>query len=84
MEMLSKGGVDTYWNNWVPIKLNIFIWRLRLNGLPTRFTLSNQGILMDSILCPVCSTTVESIEHLFATCNDLIELWTRVAIWWGV
>ena len=39
---------------------------------------------MDSILCPVCSNTVESIDHLFLNCNQLIDLRTRLAIWWDV
>ena len=28
--MLHSGGPETRWNNWVPIKVNIFIWRLQL------------------------------------------------------
>ena len=68
------GGV--YWNNWVPIKLNIFIWRLRLKGC----LLEQIFLMLDSILCPFCSTSVESIDHLFLGCSELIDLWTRVAI----
>ncbi|KAL7587905.1 hypothetical protein Lser_V15G40076 [Lactuca serriola] len=82
--MLPTGGGETYWNNWVPIKLNIFIWRLRLNSLPTRANLSYRGILLDSILCPVCSAMIESIDHLFFGYSELIDLWNRVALWWGV
>ncbi|XP_023739863.1 uncharacterized protein LOC111887963 [Lactuca sativa] len=40
--------------------------------------------MADSILCPVCSTTVETVEHIFANCSELIVLWTHIAIWWGV
>ncbi|XP_023728374.1 uncharacterized protein LOC111876074 [Lactuca sativa] len=40
--------------------------------------------MVDSILCPVCSSIVETVEHIFANCSDLIALLSRIAIWWGV
>lgn len=71
-EMLLTGGCETRWNNWVLIKLNIFTWRLRLHNIPTRDRLSSRGITVDSILCPVCSITIESIEHLLSSCSELL------------
>ena len=71
-------------NNWVPIKLCILRWRINLLSLPTRERLSARGILIDSILCPVCGIGVETIDHIFAGCSQLKEVWCRIAIWWGV
>ena len=81
---LFGGGPVTRWNSWIPIKLNVMLWRVCNGILPTRERLSLRGIMVDSILCPVCSVAVESIDHLFVGCSNLVELWARVAIWWGL
>ncbi|KAL4563350.1 hypothetical protein LXL04_027391 [Taraxacum kok-saghyz] len=81
---LSGGGPPTRWNSWIPIKLNVLNWRICNGILPTRERFSVRGILVDSIMCPVCSVAVETMEHLLAGCNQLLEIWGRIAIWWGV
>ncbi|KAL4578257.1 hypothetical protein LXL04_014377 [Taraxacum kok-saghyz] len=81
---LFRGGVQTTWNNWVPIKLNVLLWRINLAVVPTRERVSSRGIMVESILCPVCGVAVESIDHLFVECSQLREIWHRLAIWWGV
>ncbi|KAL4566050.1 hypothetical protein LXL04_030160 [Taraxacum kok-saghyz] len=81
---LFIGGEETSWNSWIPIKLNVFLWRVMGGGLPTRERLSRRGILLDSILCPVCNDQVESIPHILTGCSQLFEIWARIAIWWGV
>ena len=45
---LFRGGDVTTWNNWVPIKLCVLLWRIRLSGIPTRerrLTIFLQGAL---------------------------------------
>lgn len=69
--LLFTGSCETRWNNWVRIKLNIFIWRLRLWSIPTRQSLSQCGITLNSIMGPICSTTVESNDNLFTDCIQL-------------
>ena len=81
---LFRGGDVMNWNNWVPIKLCVLLWRIRLSGIPTRERLSARGIMVDSIMCPVCGGAVETIDHIFAGCSQLREVWCRIAIWWGV
>ena len=81
---LFRGGEGTTWNNWVPIKLNVLMWRIKLAIIPTRERLSARGIMVDSIGCPVCGLSVESVNHIFADCSLLREVWHRLAIWWGV
>ena len=68
----------------MPIKLTIFIWRMRLRSILTRQSLSHCGITLNSIKCPICSPTVESTDHLFAGCIQLRDIWFCVAIWWDV
>ncbi|XP_023765317.1 uncharacterized protein LOC111913837 [Lactuca sativa] len=79
--MLYSGGGETRWNNWVPIKINILLWRIQLLSIPTRERLSHRGIMLDSILCPICSRSVESVDHLFTECIELMEIWPCIAIW---
>ena len=43
----------TRWNKLLPIKINIFSWRLSLNRLPTRSNLDYRGVDLDSVLCPL-------------------------------
>ncbi|KAL4560754.1 hypothetical protein LXL04_032908 [Taraxacum kok-saghyz] len=81
---LFRGGQVTRWNNWVLIKLNILLWCINISILPTRERLSVWGILVDSIMCHVCSVAVETVDHIFGGCSLLLEVWHRIAIWWGV
>ncbi|GJV68508.1 RNA-directed DNA polymerase, eukaryota, reverse transcriptase zinc-binding domain protein [Tanacetum coccineum] len=55
-----------------------------LDKIPTRLNLSDKGIDLDTLLCPVCMQTGESTEHLFSSCPNLCPLWHRIAVWWGV
>nr|GEW74686.1 RNA-directed DNA polymerase, eukaryota [Tanacetum cinerariifolium] len=55
----------TRWIKEVPIKVNVHAWKVRINGLPTRWNISRRGIDIPSILCRLCETGVESSKHLF-------------------
>lgn len=69
---LLAGGMETRWNNYVPIKLNILIWRLTLQSAPTRGRLSYRGIEVDSIMCLICYIVVETVDHLFVGFNEVL------------
>ncbi|GKC03638.1 RNA-directed DNA polymerase, eukaryota, reverse transcriptase zinc-binding domain protein [Tanacetum coccineum] len=71
----------TRWNRSVPIKINIFLWRLALNKLPTRVNLDRKGIDIDSTLCPICFEDVETINHIFFSCEMAKDLWALLARW---
>ncbi|GJR52275.1 RNA-directed DNA polymerase, eukaryota [Tanacetum coccineum] len=45
-------GTHTRWIKLVPIKVNVFAWRLASNKLPTRFNMSSRGLEIPSIVCP--------------------------------
>nr|GEX09965.1 nuclear pore complex protein NUP1-like isoform X2 [Tanacetum cinerariifolium] len=61
-------GVQTRWVKLVPIKFNVFAWRLALNKLLTRFNMSSKGLEVWSIVCPVCNVGAEMVDHLFFSC----------------
>ncbi|PWA39142.1 RNA-directed DNA polymerase, eukaryota, Reverse transcriptase zinc-binding domain protein [Artemisia annua] len=82
--LLGSSGVPTRWNTLVLRKLNILLWRIFRDRIPTRLNLRDKDIDLDSLLCPVCMQIGESTEHLFSSCSDLCPLWHRIAVWWGV
>ncbi|GJZ40058.1 RNA-directed DNA polymerase, eukaryota, reverse transcriptase zinc-binding domain protein [Tanacetum coccineum] len=67
--MLLKTDVPTRWVKSIPIKINIFPWRVSLVKLPTWLNLSLRGLDILSIICPLCSIVVESTSHLLFSCQ---------------
>ncbi|GKD15026.1 RNA-directed DNA polymerase, eukaryota, reverse transcriptase zinc-binding domain protein, partial [Tanacetum coccineum] len=84
INILVGSDSPTRWNRSVPIKVNVFLWRLALNKLPTRVNLDRKGIDVDSTLCPICGDDVETINHLFFTCEMARVLWANLACWWDL
>ncbi|GJU23372.1 RNA-directed DNA polymerase, eukaryota [Tanacetum coccineum] len=79
---LPKVDSCTRWVKYVPIKINIFAWKVFLDKLPSRLNLSLCGLEIPSILCPICSVAVESSSHLFFACHLARQLRFKVARWW--
>ncbi|GKB80164.1 RNA-directed DNA polymerase, eukaryota [Tanacetum coccineum] len=67
--MLPKTDVPTRWIKYIPIKINNFAWRVSLDKLPTRLNISLRGLDIPSIICPLCSITVELNSHLLFSCQ---------------
>ncbi|GKB94008.1 RNA-directed DNA polymerase, eukaryota [Tanacetum coccineum] len=82
--LLPKGDVPTRWVKVVPIKINVFAWRVRLDKLPTRLNLSLRGIEISSIMCPLCNSSVESASHLFFSCHVSRLIWKKILRWWDL
>ncbi|GJU77019.1 RNA-directed DNA polymerase, eukaryota [Tanacetum coccineum] len=80
--LLPTVGSPTRWAKVVPIKINIFAWKVCLDKLPMRLNLSLRGIDIPSIVCPNCSLAGESCSHLFFSCSMARLLWRKVARWW--
>nr|GEV27413.1 RNA-directed DNA polymerase, eukaryota [Tanacetum cinerariifolium] len=74
----------TRWNKCVPIKVNVFIWRLTLNKLPSKLNLHRRCIDVSSGLCPICQDDVESVNHIFFNCDMAKALWDLLAKWWDL
>ena len=80
-QLLPSLNLATRWNTCLPRKVNIFIWRIRLDRLPHRLNLSKRGLEIDSILCPICNNSVESNDHVFFSCEVASNAWRLVRIW---
>ena len=81
---LFTGENSTRWNNYVPIKLNILLWRISLTRIPTRENLGGKGIIIDSSLCPTCLEVPETVGHVFAGCKEVVDIWDLISRWWDV
>ncbi|GJV31360.1 RNA-directed DNA polymerase, eukaryota, reverse transcriptase zinc-binding domain protein [Tanacetum coccineum] len=81
---LDVSPIASRWNGCIPIKVNIFLWKLLLNKLPTRVNLDWRGIDVPSILCPICQEDVETANHIFLTCEMASTLWSMLDNWWEV
>ena len=66
---LWNGNVPTKWVNLIPIKVNVFCWKMYLDGLPTRYNMSKRGFMLKAITCPMCQDKVEEVDHLFFGCS---------------
>ncbi|GKD60574.1 RNA-directed DNA polymerase, eukaryota [Tanacetum coccineum] len=49
--LLPKENVATRWIKTIPIKVNVFAWKLHLDRLPTRSNIFKRGIQVQSSLC---------------------------------
>ncbi|GJZ06340.1 RNA-directed DNA polymerase, eukaryota [Tanacetum coccineum] len=74
----------TRWVKYVPIKVNVFAWKVKMNALPTRFNISRRGIDIESILCPLCDSGAESSNHLFFNCTVARHIFSKIVRWWDV
>ena len=63
------------------IKVNVFMWRLGLNKLPTLVNMDRKGIDVASLLCPICSEHVECVDHLFFSCDMTRDIWALLTRW---
>ncbi|GKA28887.1 RNA-directed DNA polymerase, eukaryota, reverse transcriptase zinc-binding domain protein [Tanacetum coccineum] len=80
--ILPVSTVPTRWIKLLPIKINVFAWKVSHDALPTRLQLSLRGIDIPSINCPTCDSGVESTSHTFFSCLVIRQVWRRIQIWW--
>lgn len=67
-KMLLEVASKTRWIKAMPIKVNIHAWKVKIDCLPTRINISQRGMKIESIICPMCGEAAESSRHIFFTC----------------
>nr|GEX68341.1 ribonuclease H-like domain-containing protein [Tanacetum cinerariifolium] len=82
--LLVTSSSPTRWSKLLPIKVNVFSWRMILDKLPTRVNLSNRGMDIPCVLCSVCDIRVESRNHLFFGCSMACDLYRLISRWWNI
>ncbi|PWA93092.1 RNA-directed DNA polymerase, eukaryota [Artemisia annua] len=81
---LPKAPTATRWVKYVPIKINVFAWKVFLDRLPTRSNLQHRGIHVSDSLCPICSSVQEDSSHLFFSCSLVTDVIRLVCRWWNL
>lgn len=82
----SSSNYKSYWNRLVPKKVNVFIWRLIRDCLPTSINLFAKGIDVTTVRCNNCKGGVEFTKHVFQECafvkhtRGLLRRWTKYDI----
>nr|GEU33246.1 RNA-directed DNA polymerase, eukaryota [Tanacetum cinerariifolium] len=69
---------------YIPIKINVFAWRARLDHLPTRSNLVHRGVVLDYSLCPLCGLVPEDIYHVLFRCDTAKLVFRRNCRWWDL
>nr|GEW41770.1 RNA-directed DNA polymerase, eukaryota [Tanacetum cinerariifolium] len=82
--ILSSAEDRWRWSPLVPIKVNVLAWRLAINKLATRVNMYNRWIKVNSMLCEVCDTGIESTYHLFFGYELAKDLMVEVGNWWSL
>ncbi|GJV26893.1 RNA-directed DNA polymerase, eukaryota, reverse transcriptase zinc-binding domain protein [Tanacetum coccineum] len=78
---LPSAQLSTRWNKLVPRKVNILIWRVLLDRIPTRLNLYNRDIDTPDILCLICKLHTEHSTHLFIGCEVANLTWVAIGVW---
>ncbi|GKB46208.1 RNA-directed DNA polymerase, eukaryota, partial [Tanacetum coccineum] len=81
---LSKMDTPTRWIKCIPIKVNVFVWKLSLDRLPTRSNLLSRNILVSDVACPLCDHELEDSSHLFFGCPIAKDVQKLVCRWWNL
>nr|GEZ59676.1 RNA-directed DNA polymerase, eukaryota [Tanacetum cinerariifolium] len=82
--MLPEVNSKLRWIKFVPIKVNVHVWKVKNDALPTRFNISRRGIAINSLRCEVCSNGVETVNHLFFSCCLVREVTKLICHWWDI
>ncbi|XP_071694435.1 uncharacterized protein [Rutidosis leptorrhynchoides] len=75
---------ETFHNNLVPKKVEIFMWRARKGRLPVLTELDKSGVDLYSTRCPICDDSIETVDHSFILCKLEYDNWSKVFDWWGL
>ncbi|KAK9067117.1 hypothetical protein SSX86_014442 [Deinandra increscens subsp. villosa] len=74
-------GTNWKWNAWLPIKVNIHMWRSSLDRIPTFSNLVRRGIPVPNSACPLCLVSEDTIDHFFTSCPSVCKIWDLIAGW---
>ena len=69
----------------VPLKVNLFVWRLFLNILPTKDNLYGREVIdVTQLHCAALCGELEDRDHLFFRCEVYSRIWLLVSKWLGI
>ena len=71
-------GFHHKWNNWIPRKVNVMVWKASLNRLATRPNFIARGVALSSSMCYLGDVEIEDIEHILVKCNNVGMVWRKI------
>ncbi|CAM8969112.1 unnamed protein product [Rhodiola kirilowii] len=73
------------WLGIAPPKVEMLVWRIFLDSIPSKALLSERRILLreEDLFCVLCGGEKETSDHLFIHCEWSWRLWTDGLTWWG-
>nr|GEZ10157.1 RNA-directed DNA polymerase, eukaryota [Tanacetum cinerariifolium] len=81
---LPKEHAATRWIKSIPIKINVFAWKLHLDRIPTRMNLVIRGVQIPSTLCSIYCDAHEDTSRLFFSCGLAIDVTRLICRWWNL
>ncbi|CAI9283628.1 unnamed protein product [Lactuca saligna] len=75
---MMPGEVSIKWTHEVPLNVNCFLLRAKLDRLPTARALTRRGIQFMSVLCPYCELEEEDTTHVLFRCPMASKVWEYV------
>ncbi|XP_071709330.1 uncharacterized protein [Rutidosis leptorrhynchoides] len=80
----NSSTLCTSHNNFVPKKVEVFVWRAKRGRLPVLLELDKRGVDLHSVRCQSCDNDLECIRHALLSFDKVWEVWKRLFDWWGV
>lgn len=77
----STLSLETRWNIFVPRKINILIWHVILDRIPTQINLAHKNLDIPSALCMICKLEVEQLDHCFVRCEVTARTYNTIFSW---
>ena len=76
---------DVLWHKVVPLKVNLFFWRLLLNHIPTKDNLLWRSVIQNNDKqCMGRCRVNEDVDHLFIRCDFFLgRMWSLISNWIG-
>ncbi|PWA72406.1 RNA-directed DNA polymerase, eukaryota, Reverse transcriptase zinc-binding domain protein [Artemisia annua] len=84
-EAVLPHDVDpTRWVKYIPIKINIFAWKVSLDRIPSKINLLKRGVSMEYNLCSVCHEDIEDTSHIIFKCEMASNIHQKICRWWQI
>ncbi|GAU42449.1 hypothetical protein TSUD_247910 [Trifolium subterraneum] len=73
------------WKFWAPSKVIVLSWKLLQDRVPIRQNILRRRVFREASMsfCALCGDFVESVDHLFITCDCISKFWNNIARWLG-
>ncbi|GJT46465.1 RNA-directed DNA polymerase, eukaryota [Tanacetum coccineum] len=82
--VLPHADYPTRWVKYIPIKINIFAWKISLDRIPSKINLQKKGVSMEYNFCSICDEDVEDISHIMFKCEMASIMHQKICRWWQI